>query len=81
MALDKPVFTRKNGTQKGGRLYKWSPIQEDKKKKPTTTSGNFYCNATPFSQGEDWITTFVYEIVVVDGVAKRIAYVACDYVA
>ena len=75
----KKVFTRKNGSQKGGKLYKWSPIPTDKRVQ-NANGRKFFCDATPRSQGEDWIVTYVYNIVVVDGIAKRIAYVACDYV-
>ena len=40
-----------------------------------------FCNAIPGSQGEDWITTYDYESIVVGILGfKRIAYVACDYV-
>lgn len=81
MALGKPVFTRKNGTQKGGRLYKWSPIPDDKRARKTDGGRNYFCTATAGSQGEDWKVTYTYVITVVNGVQKRIAYVACDYVA
>ena len=82
MALGKPVFTRKNGTQKGGRLYKWSPIPADNKAKGPDGGGRkYYCTAVAGSQGEDWKTTYSYVITVVNGIQKRIAYVACDYVA
>jgi hypothetical protein len=79
MGLGKKVFVRKNGSQKGGRLYKWSPVPTNK----TIKNGDgrkFFCTATPNSQGEDWRVTYVYEIVVINGVQHRIAYVACDYV-
>lgn len=80
MGLGKPAFTRKNSTQKGGRLYKWSPVPSDNK---TSNKFNrvYYCTAIAGGQGEDWKTTYAYVITVVDGVQKRIAYVACDYVA
>jgi len=81
MGLGPKVFTRKNGNQKGGKLYKWSPVQSDKRAdKGDAGERNFYCSATPRSQGEDWIVTYMYTITVVDGVQKKIAYVACDYV-
>lgn len=79
MGLGKKVFVRKNGSQKGGRLYKWSPIPADKKNNKKTVR-TYYCDATPHSQGQDWIVTYVYQIVVVDGIQQRIAYVACNYV-
>lgn len=61
-------------------LYKWTPFSDDKKAKKRTGVPNFFCNAKPNTQGEDWVVTYVYELVVVDGVQKRIAYVECDYV-
>jgi hypothetical protein len=82
MALGKKrVFTRKNGFQKGGRLYKWSPIPTDKKVNDSTGQRKYYCDATPGSQGEDWIVTYMYTITVDSkGIQHRVAYVACDYV-
>ena len=80
MSLGKKVFTRNNGLQKGGQLYKWSPIPNDKRATKLDTSKKYYCTATPRSQGEDWLVTYLYTITVVDGVQQRIAYVACDYV-
>ncbi len=72
------TFTRKPYDKS---LYKWTPFEDDKKaKKKQGGRRSLFCNATPYSQGEDWYVTYVYEIVVVDGVQKRLAYVACDYV-
>ena len=82
MGLGKPVFTRKNGNQKGGGLYKWSPIPNDKKAKQKGGGRNYYCDARPRSQGEDWKVTYMYTITVDGaGVQHRVAYVECDYVA
>jgi hypothetical protein len=80
MSLGKKVFTRNNGFQKGGQLYKWSPIPNDKRATKLDTGKKYYCTATPRSQGEDWVVTYMYIITVVDGIQQRIAYVACDYV-
>lgn len=80
MGLRGKIFVRKNGSQKGGKLYKWAPVPTDKKVNRAGGRATFFCDATPRSQGEDWKVTYVYNIVVVDGVQKRIAYVACDYV-
>lgn len=80
MALGKQVFVRKNGTQKGGDLYKWSPMSDDRRAKKVNTSRNYFCTAIAGSQGEDWKVTYSYVITVEDGVQKRIAYVECDYV-
>ena len=82
MGLGPKVFTRKNGSQKGGRLYKWSPLPADKRatKKSGGQGKSYYCNAIPRSQGQDWKVTYMYTITVVDGIQYKIAYVACDYV-
>jgi len=75
MGLGKKVFTLKTF---GAELYKWSPMDADKPK--TNNKKPFFCNATPNSQGQDWITSYTYELKVVNGIQERIAYVACDYV-
>lgn len=81
MSLGKPAFARKNGLQKGGKVYKWSPIPSDKRASKSNAGGRkYYCSATPRSQGEDWIVTYTYVIRVDGGVQYRDAYVACDYV-
>lgn len=74
-------FTRNNGLQKGGQLYIWCPI-DDGKRATKNNAGNkkYFCNATPRSQGEDWVVTYMYTITVVDGIQQRNAYVECDYV-
>jgi hypothetical protein len=59
----------------------WSPTPNDFSKKP---SGNiqkpFYCDAVGGSQGQDWVSTYVYELLVVNNETKRLAYVECDYI-
>lgn len=78
MAIEKKVFTAKTY---GAQLYKWSPIPSDKKVSARTNEKPFYCSATPNSQGQDWITTYVYNInVTSQAEQQRLAYVACDYV-
>lgn len=81
MSLGDRVFIQSRPS--GGDLYQWSPP-------PNNTSGNasirgggvgsYFCTATPYSQGEDWITRYVYNVTVVNGLAHRDAYVQCDYV-
>lgn len=78
--MARKTFTRKNGGGNPTKLYTWSPIKNDKKRKGKGQVDKFFCSATPNSQGEDWRVTYVYTITVVDGVQHRIAYVACDYV-
>jgi hypothetical protein len=63
-------------------IYKWSP-QEPEYKKDICSKNNTrkrFCTATPFSQGEDWVVTYVYNIEMIKASPKRIAYVECDYV-
>lgn len=76
MSLGKKVFTNKTY---GAQLYKWSPLPSNKpkmggKEKP------FYCTAVAGSQGQDWITTYSYNLIVVDSQQQHSAYVECDYV-
>lgn len=79
MALGKKVYIQKSY---GNQLYKWSPqpVNYDKKAQAGQITKPFFCDATPGSQGQDWITTYVYELTVVNSVQRRDAYVACDYV-
>ena len=76
---EKRVFVRK---PYNSQLYKWSPQETDKKAKKNDglSRGNTFCNATPFSQGEDWRTSYAYAVVITDGIQHREAYVECDYV-
>jgi hypothetical protein len=77
MAFGKPTFTLKTY---GSQLNKRSPQSNDKKLS-IQSQKPFYCNATPYSQGQDWVTTYSYDIIVTaNGEQQRIAYVACDYV-
>jgi hypothetical protein len=64
-------------------LYRWSPIPNDYSKASSKILKEvtpYFCNALPGTQGEDWITSYVSDSVIVDYKAKRIAYVECDYV-
>lgn len=62
-------------------LYTWKPQDTNQKVVAGRPVPKSYCTATPRSQGEDWVVTYVYDIVVdSSGVQKRMAYVACDYV-
>lgn len=66
-------------------LYKWSPPCErftpNEDKYTTKRVAPYFCNATPGSQGQDWITTYVYTLFVTPiGEQQKLAYVECDYV-
>ena len=81
MSLGSKVFIRKGV---GPNLYKWSPqptnFQKTNKEGGRREYRPYFCNATPNSQGEDWINTYCYNIVLVNSQQTRVAYVACDYV-
>lgn len=85
-------LNRKTGRQKFGKkeftrkpydkyLYKWSPDNTNLKSDIANFGARVpFCDAKPFSNGEDFIVTYVYEKIVINGVEHRYAYVACDYV-
>jgi hypothetical protein len=78
MGLGKKVFVRKGA---GPNLYKWSPIPNNFERKPAVNSRrNYFCDARPNTQGQDWISTYSYNVVLVNNEQQRVAYVACDYV-
>ncbi len=61
-------------------IYSWSPDAFEKK---GGHSGGvkYFCSATPNSNGEDWITSYCYNLLVVNSNQEKLAYVACDYVS
>ncbi len=77
------LFTRKTYES---YLYTWTPEKGEYKKNRkgenavVTNDTPRFCNATARSQGEDWVVTYVYELVIDGLVPRRLAYVACDYV-
>ena len=75
------VFVRKSGAD-GVGLYKWSPGSSDKKAIKNSAIGvsNYFCSAPLGSQGNDFIVTYTYDVVIVGGQVERHAYVQCDYV-
>jgi len=77
MAVGRKVFMQKNI---GSTLYKWSPEPTNYDKKVKTNKIKDFCNAIAGSQGEDWISTYVYDISVVNYEQVRLAYVECGYV-
>lgn len=78
--MAKKTFQRKPAD--GGVKYKWSPIEKLPKdiSQRKAKDKNRFCNATPSSQGEDFIVTYVYNSTFINGEEHRYAYVACDYV-
>jgi hypothetical protein len=78
----KKTFTRKpfGGNTAAGKLYKWSPDESITKPKKKGSVFVSKCTATAGSQGEDNVVQYVYKRVVVAGIVKKLAYVACDYV-
>lgn len=67
-----------------GFLYRWAPETNEPNKKNSdfiSKDGVIeYCNAIPYSQGEDSKTGYCYRVVNTNGVIKKLAYVTCDYV-
>lgn len=78
MGVEKRVFVRKSS---GANLYKWSPNPNNVDKKGPANKRPYFCSAIPNSQGEDWVTTYTYDLTLINFVQHRIAYVECDYVS
>jgi len=83
MATNKKVFVQ----NKGAGLYLWSPDANSYSAKANNINNAnsrnqspTYCNATGGSQGQDWVTKYVYTLSVIDYKQARLAYVECDYV-
>ena len=80
MADNKKVFVQNKGTG----LYLWSPDAPNYSAKADSINAKntkpTYCNAIAGSQGEDWVTTYVYTTGIIDYKPARFAYVECDYV-
>ena len=69
--------------QNSGGIYLWCPPQNNFGPNPEMVRNSrdkFFCNATPYSLGEDWVTKYAYTVNVVNSVAQHDAYVECDYV-
>ena len=81
MGLCNKPFVQNKKT--GGDLYLWCPPPNNIGGNANMKNGNtnnYFCTATPYSQGEDWITKYVYNVSVVNRLARHDAYVQCDYV-
>jgi hypothetical protein len=77
MANLKKSFTLKTY---GAKLYEWAPTSTNVSKNPQNSGGKpFFCTATPGSQGQDWTTSYVYDVAVVDSQQQHLAYVECGY--
>jgi hypothetical protein len=66
----------------GSDKYTWCP-ESFQKKNISSTSDNvkYFCTAVAGTQGQDWVTTYSYNIVLSPtNTTERIAYVECDYV-
>lgn len=72
----KPLVSVRNGA---APLYSWSPESNDKliRKKDGVGAviNNVGCNLT-----EDNNVTYVYELLFIDNVSKKVPYVICNYV-
>jgi hypothetical protein len=81
MGLGKKVYINKNA---GSTLYKWAPQPNNFQKKSEVSNvqndKKDYCDAVAGSQGEDWVTKYVYDTELINYTPARIAYVECDYV-
>ena len=74
------IFVDKGYTS---NLYIWSPGCPDFTKKRDVVKKPLpliYCSATAGSQGQDWVTTYVYDVTMINNAQARLAYVECDYV-
>lgn len=64
-------------------LYRWTPPCNQKKVKTTGNPfrmANYGCTAIAGTQGQDWVTTYTYDILILGYQQQRSAYMACDYV-
>lgn len=82
---DRKCYTRNTNVGKNvTQLYTWCVDDSiDKESALNLAKGNgpiAFCNAKKGSQGIDNITGYVYELIVVNGIAQHLAYVECDYV-
>lgn len=81
MGLGPKVFIRNKRGERPSQLYKWSPDTSVKKNTKKKGIGKKYFCVTPNgSQGNDFISTYSYVVVVVNSETHRKAYVQCGYV-
>lgn len=77
----KAVFTRKSFQPEA---YEWCPspnIYAGPNKVALNNAGKqpFFCTAVAGSQGQDWTSSYAYDLVVVNDQKERLAYVECGY--
>jgi hypothetical protein len=70
-------------------LYNWCPPPANYNKSSNGGGGSnrnnnaevapYFCSATPGNQGFDFISTYVYNVVTINGKPNRLAYVECNY--
>lgn len=77
--VNKDFYLNKNA---GSTVFRWKPLpnQVSKKTEVNSTQSNVVCTAVAGSQGEDFITTYVYDLAIVDEKIAKLAYVECNYV-
>jgi len=83
MGLGPKVFVRGKRGERATNLYKWSPDTTNKRKpgnKAKPVGKRYFCVAPNGSQGNDFISTYSYVVVVINGETHREAYVQCGYV-
>ena len=75
--VNKDFYLNKNS---GSTVYRWKPLpnQVAKKTDVNRIQRDLYCDAVAGSQGEDFITTYVYNLAIVDDRIAKFAYVECN---
>jgi hypothetical protein len=78
MAVGKPTFLQ--AKTYNSQVFVWSPGSDNKKVNPKNENKRpYFCNATYRSQGQDWVTSWTYDLLVVNYIQERSAYVECGY--
>jgi hypothetical protein len=77
MGLQGKIFARKSSQNS---LYKWAPQTSLTDKQLKNATPTLSCTATPGSNGQDFLTDYVYTSTYINGIEHRYAYVECGYV-
>lgn len=73
---DQQVFMQRSASG----LYLWSPQPNDlTKQNDNNVQKPFFCDASAGSNGQDWITTFCYNLEVINYQQVKTAYTECGY--